>query len=166
MMPLTGPVYCQRWNEHDGLLYRLKEGVCTCDAAAALKALRMTSVTRWLVSTLPPTTAASADGLKMVFGGIFTVTGFKHPCSTIHKACATGLIERINANTFNGSSKISCEFPSYRIGTDIAMSMTLHLCRPAYNLSYEAFDEQQHWGRRPQPDSGECPGPPCTAESR
>lgn len=58
-------------------------GVCTCDAAAALKALRMTSVTRWLVSTLPPTTAASGDGLRIVLGGILTVTGFRQPCKNL-----------------------------------------------------------------------------------
>ena len=94
----------------------------------------MTSVTRWLVSTLPPTTAASADGLKIVFGGIFTVTGFKHPCSIIHKVCAPSLIERMIAITFDGSSESSCEFPSHRIGADVEMSITLHLCRPANYL--------------------------------
>ena len=39
----------------------------------------MTSVTRWLVNTFPPTTAASDDGFKMVLGGILMVIGFKHP---------------------------------------------------------------------------------------
>lgn len=34
----------------------------TWEAAAALKAFSTTSVTRWLVSTFPPTTAASGEG--------------------------------------------------------------------------------------------------------
>ena len=56
----------------------------TCEAAAAVKALRVTSVTRWLVSTLPPTTAASAEGLSRQPLGIRTVMGFMHPCSHTH----------------------------------------------------------------------------------
>jgi len=55
----------------------------TWDAAAALKALRTTSVTRWLVSTLPPTTAAVGEGLRMVSGGMRTVMGFKQPCKDL-----------------------------------------------------------------------------------
>ena len=53
----------------------------TCEAAAALKALRTTSVTRWLVSTFPPTTAAVGAGLRMVLGGMRTVIGFRQPCA-------------------------------------------------------------------------------------
>ena len=69
----------------DGIMHSMKfAGVCTCDAAAALKALRITSVTRWLVSTLPPTTAASGDGLRIVLGGILTVTGFRQPCKNLY----------------------------------------------------------------------------------
>jgi len=37
-----------------------------CDAAHAPNAFSMTSTTRWLVSTLPPTTAASGPGAKIV----------------------------------------------------------------------------------------------------
>ena len=58
-------------------------GACnhpTCDAAAALKALKMMSVTRWLVRTLPPTTAASSLGLSKQPGGIVMVTGARQPC--------------------------------------------------------------------------------------
>ena len=52
----------------------------TWEAAAALKALKMTSVTRWLVSTLPPTTAAWSLGLSRVPGGMVMVTGARQPC--------------------------------------------------------------------------------------
>ena len=51
----------------------------TCEAAAALKALRTTSVTRWLVKTFPPTTAASGVGDRMDAAGILIVTGAKQP---------------------------------------------------------------------------------------
>eukprot|EP00955_Chlamydomonas_euryale_P069168 360341-Chlamydomonas_euryale.AAC.12 len=51
-----------------------------CDAAAASKAFRTTSVTRWLVSTLPPTTAASGLGLSRQPVGILTVMGARQPC--------------------------------------------------------------------------------------
>ena len=56
----------------------------TCEAAAALKAFSTTSVTRWLVSTFPPTTAASPEGRSMVLSGILMVTGFRQPCKTVN----------------------------------------------------------------------------------
>jgi len=52
----------------------------TCEAAAAWKALSTTSVTRWLVSTLPPTTAASGVGARMDGVGMSILTGARHPC--------------------------------------------------------------------------------------
>lgn len=52
----------------------------TCEAAAALKALRTTSVTRWLVRTLPPTTAAFGEGHRIEPSGMRMVIGFKQPC--------------------------------------------------------------------------------------
>ena len=52
----------------------------TCDAAAASKARSTTSVTRWLVSTLPPTTAASGVGARMDGAGMSILTGVKQPC--------------------------------------------------------------------------------------
>ena len=42
----------------------------------------MTSVTRWLVRTLPPTTAASGLGHRMLFSGILISTGRRQPCAT------------------------------------------------------------------------------------
>ena len=45
------------------------------DAAQAEKALRITSVIRCDVKTLPPTTAAYADGFKKQPGGTFTSIG-------------------------------------------------------------------------------------------
>jgi hypothetical protein len=51
----------------------------TWDAAAAPKALSTTSVTRWLVSTLPPTTAASGLGLSRHCGGMTTLMGARQP---------------------------------------------------------------------------------------
>lgn len=52
----------------------------TWEAAQAPKAPRMTSTTRWDVSTLPPTTAASGDGSKIEPLGITTRTGARQPC--------------------------------------------------------------------------------------
>ena len=51
----------------------------TWEAAAALKHFSTTSVTLWLVSTLPPTTAASDEGLSRQWGGILTVRGARQP---------------------------------------------------------------------------------------
>ena len=45
-----------------------------------MKALKTTSVTRWLVRTFPPTTAASAAGLSREPSGMWTVMGFMQPC--------------------------------------------------------------------------------------
>jgi len=39
----------------------------------------MTSVTRWEVSTLPPTTAALSLGERKEEGGMSTVMGFRQP---------------------------------------------------------------------------------------
>ncbi len=52
-------------------------------AAHAWKHLSMTSVTRWEVSTLPPTTAAVADGLRRDASGIRISTGARHPLKKI-----------------------------------------------------------------------------------
>lgn len=49
-------------------------------AAQARKHLRMTSVTRWEVSTLPPTTAAVAEGFSRHPLGMRISTGARHPC--------------------------------------------------------------------------------------
>ncbi len=52
-------------------------------AAHARKHLSMTSVTRWEVSTLPPTTAAVADGLRRDPSGMRISTGARHPLRTM-----------------------------------------------------------------------------------
>ena len=58
VVPYTGVAGCCSWTAgHAG-----SASCLTWEAAAALKALSTTSVTRWLVSTLPPTTAASGEG--------------------------------------------------------------------------------------------------------
>ena len=49
------------------------------EAAQARKQRRMTSVTRWLVRTLPPTTAAPSEGERMDRGGMRTVMGARQP---------------------------------------------------------------------------------------
>jgi len=49
------------------------------DAAHALKALKTRSVTLYEVSTLPPTTAALAEGLRKVFSGMLIVIGLRQP---------------------------------------------------------------------------------------
>lgn len=51
----------------------------TCEAAHTSKAFNTTSTTRWLVSTLPPTTAAVSVGSSTLPGGIITFTGAKQP---------------------------------------------------------------------------------------
>ncbi len=66
----------------------------TCEAAAASKALSTTSVTRWLVSTLPPTTAASGVGARMDGVGMSILTGAKHPCSLTAKGSLPGSYRR------------------------------------------------------------------------
>ena len=54
--------------------------VPTWEAAAAVNALSTTSVIRWLVSTLPPTTAAFDEGLSMLPAGILILIGVRQPC--------------------------------------------------------------------------------------
>lgn len=56
----------------------------TCEAAQVPKALKMTSTTRWQVSTLPPTTAAVSDGSIKLPLGIFILTGAKQPWEQFH----------------------------------------------------------------------------------
>lgn len=48
-------------------------------AAHAPKARKITSVTRWLVSTLPPTTAAWPEGDRKDPLGMITVIGARQP---------------------------------------------------------------------------------------
>lgn len=48
-------------------------------SAVALNAFNTTSTTRCEVNTLPPTTAAFSEGLRMVPEGIITLIGFKQP---------------------------------------------------------------------------------------
>lgn len=55
------------------------EKISTWEAAQALNALRITSTILWEVKTLPPTTAASFEGHKMLPFGTITCTGFKQP---------------------------------------------------------------------------------------
>ncbi len=50
-----------------------------CEAAQAPNALRTTSTTLWEVKTLPPTTPASAYGLRRQPSGISTSTGTRQP---------------------------------------------------------------------------------------
>ncbi len=51
----------------------------TWDAEAARKALSTTSVTLWLVKTLPPTTAAPGPGHSRECGGMRMSMGFRQP---------------------------------------------------------------------------------------
>ena len=55
----------------------------TCEAAHVSNALKMTSTRRWLVNTLPPTTAASSFGLIIEPSGMMTWIGAKHPYKTV-----------------------------------------------------------------------------------
>ena len=49
------------------------------DAAQALNAFKITSVILYDVSTLPPTIGICSSGFKILFSGIITDIGFKHP---------------------------------------------------------------------------------------
>ena len=50
-----------------------------CELAHASNAARQTSVTRWEVSTLPPTTAAVSEGDRKLPSGMMISMGFRHP---------------------------------------------------------------------------------------
>ena len=85
----------------------------------------MTSVTRWLVSTLPPTTAASSLGLSRQPAGIVMVTGERQPCKTAFSTRRVdpflqGTAVFIPARMHGGSSSLSayhqCKEQSVKTG--------------------------------------------------
>lgn len=59
--------------------HTLLRDLLTCDAAHTSNALKMTSTTRWDVSTFPPTTAAFWEGCRIDPGGITTWMGARQP---------------------------------------------------------------------------------------
>eukprot|EP00953_Heterococcus_sp_UTEX-ZZ885_P005348 3353-Heterococcus_DN1.PRE.7 len=63
--------------------------VCCLDTAV----VRIDSITLCDVSTLPPTTAASADGLSTQLAGSTILTGAKQPCAMSKQWCFTMMHE-------------------------------------------------------------------------
>lgn len=98
----------------------------------------MTSTTRWDVSTLPPTTAASGDGSRIEPLGITTRTGARQPCGGRGRLSGAEREMRPTCQHLQDQSGIGLlgwfrprlTQGDLRLGVDLLTSHTGHPCTP------------------------------------